>query len=116
MLAVATDENFNGSILRGLRLRLPNLDVIRVQDTEIYQTSDPLLLEWCSKQQRVLLTHDTSTMTAHMIERAKAGLELPKIILVPSKVPIGQAIEELILILECSIESDWEQTIRRIPL
>jgi hypothetical protein len=27
-----TDENFNGSILRGLIRRLPKLDVVRIQD------------------------------------------------------------------------------------
>ncbi|HEV8604465.1 MAG TPA: DUF5615 family PIN-like protein [Tepidisphaeraceae bacterium] len=116
MLLIATDENFNGSILRGLRLRLPHLNVIRVQDSEMYKAPDPVLLEWCVKNQRVLLTHDTTTMTHHMTERAKAALELPRIVLVPANVSIGQAIDELILILECSIESDWESPIRRIPL
>ena len=68
------------------------------------------------KQRRVLLTHDTSTMTRHMIERAKAGLALPRIVLVPAGMPIGQAIEEVILILECSIDPDWEGSIWRLPL
>jgi hypothetical protein len=32
MLRLAADENFNADIIRGLRRRLPELDVVRVQD------------------------------------------------------------------------------------
>ena len=116
MLPIATDENFSGRILRGLRLRMPNLDVIRIQDTEMFKSADPVLLEYCVQSGRVLLTHDTSTTVAHMIERAKAGLILPRIVLVPASMPIGQAIEEIMLILECSFDSDWEGSIWRLPL
>jgi hypothetical protein len=40
----ATDENFDGRILNGLRARLPDLDIVRVQDTEMYQSPDDKLL------------------------------------------------------------------------
>ncbi len=116
MLSIATDESFNGSILRGLRHRLTGLDALRVQDTEMYKSPDPVLLEWCVKHRRVLLTHDTSTMTPHMIQRAMAGLDLPRVVLVPQSMPIGQAIDELMLIIECSIDSDWEGSVWRLPL
>ncbi|GEM_PF-1916250 len=32
MLRLLADENFNGDILRGLALREPKLDVVRIQD------------------------------------------------------------------------------------
>jgi hypothetical protein len=32
MLRFAADENFNADIVRGLRRRLPELDIVRVQD------------------------------------------------------------------------------------
>lgn len=41
----AADENFNGPIYNGLRKRLPDLDIVRVQDTVMYQAPDPDLLE-----------------------------------------------------------------------
>ena|GEM_PF-3786821 len=31
-MRLLTDENFNGAILRGLVRRLPELDIVRVQD------------------------------------------------------------------------------------
>ena len=32
MLRLAADENFNADIVRGLLWRLPDLDIVRVQD------------------------------------------------------------------------------------
>jgi hypothetical protein len=34
MLLLASDENFNGDIVRGLLLRRPTLDLVRLQDTD----------------------------------------------------------------------------------
>lgn len=42
------DENFNGDILKGLLRDLPGVDIVRAQDTEIYQASDPDLLQWAA--------------------------------------------------------------------
>lgn len=54
MVRFLTDENFNGQIVRGLRQRQPEIDLIRVQDTEIAGADDPLVLDWatCSHHTR----------------------------------------------------------------
>ena len=39
-MRLLTDENFNGAILRGLVRRLPELDIIRVQDVGLMNTDD----------------------------------------------------------------------------
>ena len=44
MLLLLIDENFNHRILRGLRLRVPALDVVIVQETAMQGLQDPLLL------------------------------------------------------------------------
>ena len=49
MLRFVADENFNNRILRALRRDTPELDIIRVQDTEIYQADDPTVLEWAAQ-------------------------------------------------------------------
>ena len=36
MLRLATDEDFNNRILRGLLRRKPNLDIVRVQDAGLH--------------------------------------------------------------------------------
>jgi hypothetical protein len=59
------DENFNNDILRALFRADPELDIVRAQDVGLTGTSDDALLAWAADQNRVLLTHDVSTITAH---------------------------------------------------
>ena len=55
------DENFDNRILEGVFRENPDFDVIRVQDTEVYQAPDPMILEWVAKEGRILLTRDVNT-------------------------------------------------------
>jgi predicted nuclease of predicted toxin-antitoxin system len=58
MLRLLSDENFNGDIVRGLFLRQPNLDLLRVQDVGLREVDDPAILDWAASNERILLTHD----------------------------------------------------------
>ncbi|MEO8436475.1 MAG: DUF5615 family PIN-like protein [Pyrinomonadaceae bacterium] len=60
MLRFLIDENFDQRILRGLRLRLPQLDYVVVQQAGLNGLSDPALLEWAGTHGSVMLTHDVS--------------------------------------------------------
>lgn len=62
MLRLATDEDFNNRILRGLIRRKPELDIVRVQDAGLLARGDDEVLEWAATENRVLLTHDVTTM------------------------------------------------------
>ena len=44
MLRLLSDENFNGDIVRGLLLRQPDLDILRVQDVGLSGADDPNVL------------------------------------------------------------------------
>jgi len=57
MLRLLIDENFDHRILRGVKLRLPQLDYLAVQDTELKGIKDPPLLAWAAENNRVLVTH-----------------------------------------------------------
>jgi len=74
MLRLAADENFNHNIVRGLLRRKPNLDIVCIQDVGLSEADDPAILEWAANENRVLLTHDVSTMTYYAYERIQAGL------------------------------------------
>jgi predicted nuclease of predicted toxin-antitoxin system len=54
----AADENFNGTILDALRERLPDMDIIRVQDTDLFGMPDPSVLAWAAEEEHIVLTHD----------------------------------------------------------
>jgi hypothetical protein len=49
MIAFAADENFNYDIVRGLRRRLPDVDVISVQESGLTGADDPTILEWAAR-------------------------------------------------------------------
>jgi hypothetical protein len=41
---------------------------------------------------------------------------MPGVFEVGASVPIGRAIDDLILIVECSLEGEWEGQVRYLPL
>jgi Domain of unknown function (DUF5615) len=89
MLLLLIDENFNHRILRGLRLRVPALDVVIAQETAMQGLQDPLLLREAAGLQRVLVTHDLKTMPRYAYARVAAGEPMPGIIAVPDDLPIA---------------------------
>jgi Domain of unknown function (DUF5615) len=116
VIRLAADENFNGYIVRGLLRRNPNLDILRVQDTGVSEADDPTVLEWAAREGRVLITHDVNTIPRFVYERTLAGKPMPGVFEVSDSLPIGQAIEDLLLVVECSEEGEWEGQILYIPL
>ena len=60
MLRLLIDENFDQRILRGLRLRLPQLDYIIAQRAGMSGLSDSALLDWAASHGRIIVTHDES--------------------------------------------------------
>jgi hypothetical protein len=116
MLRLATDEDFNNRILRGLLRRKPDLNIVRVQDAGLRGRGDAEVLEWAAMEGRVLLTHDIATMKQHVDERLIKGLPMPGVFESSQDLSIGQAIEDILLLAECSLENEWEGQIRFLPL
>ncbi len=112
----AADENFDGDILAALRARLAAFDVVRVQDTEMYQSEDPELLEWLAKQQRILLTHDINTMPGFLYDRVRAGQPSPGIIVAVQNAQIGLVIDDLEVAIGAGQPEDFENQVKYIPI
>lgn len=116
MLRLLTDENFNGDVLRGLLLRRPKLDLVRVQDVGLQGREDPDLLTWAAEDDRIVLTHDRSTMPDHAYGRVANGESMPGVFVVSDRRPVREAIEELLMIDECSEQSEWSGLVLFLPL
>ena len=116
MPSFLADENFDNRILEGLLLRKPNIDAVTVRDVGLHGRKDPIVLEWAAQQGRIVLTHDVSTMTAYAYERIRSGQRMPGVFEVGQKEAIGPIIEDILLIDECSLEGEWENKIRYLPL
>lgn len=110
------DENFNNEILRGLKRRVPDADITRIQDTELAGQPDTTVLEWAAQNNYCVLTHDVNTMRGYFYERLDAELPVPTLFLVQATKPVGEIIEALELILLASEESEWAGQIRFLPL
>lgn len=116
MIRFLADENFNNRIIRGLRLKLPSLDIERVQDVGLQQADDPAILAWAADNDWALLTHDVRTMTAYAQDRLDAGLPMAGVLEAPRNLPIGQVIDDLVLITACSDSSEYAGQILYLPL
>lgn len=116
MTCLAADVNFRNRILRGLRLRCPTVDLVRVQDAIPPETPDPEVLSWCADNHRLLLSHDVSTMLDFAYWRVDAGLAMPGVFLVAETELIGPIINDLALIVEASAPEEWHDRVVYLPL
>ena len=76
--------------------------------------SDPAILEWAAREGRIVLTHDTSTMTRDASARITDGLPMPGVVVVHWTTQTGQAIEGLLEMIGASLEGEWENQIRYV--
>jgi predicted nuclease of predicted toxin-antitoxin system len=116
MLRLLTDENFNADIVRGLKLRLPQLDVVAVKQVGLAGSPDPTLLTWAAQEERTILTHDGRTMIRFANELLIKGVPMAGVILVRGKPEIGRTIRDLELLVECLSQFDMRDRIQYLPL
>ena len=116
MLRLLADENFNGDIIRGIFLRKPDIDLVRVQDTGLLGSSDEDVLAWAAENERIVLTHDRATMPDFAFQRTTSGNAMPGVFVFNDRLPIGEVIEEIILLDECSEPDDWSGRVVYMPL
>ncbi|MDQ2839693.1 MAG: DUF5615 family PIN-like protein [Acidobacteriota bacterium] len=109
------DANFNQRIVAGLLLRQPQIDFGLPQDLIPAGATDPKVLGLGATLSRVIVTHDVRTMPIHfqafVNKQACAG-----VILVPTRMVIGDVIEDLLLIWYASEAEEWRNRMRRLPL
>lgn len=116
MLRLLADASFSGDITRGLLLRSPSLDLVRVQDIGLRTAADPIILERAAGDGRVVLTQDLNTMIGYAYERVRLGQGMPGLFVVGQDVSIGQVIEDILILAECSEEGEWEGQVVHLPL
>ena len=116
MVRLLSDENFNGDIVRGLLLRRPALDLVRVVDVGLAGVEDPEVLAWAAENDRILLTHDRATMPDFAYERVATELPMPGVFAVNDRHSARQAIDEILLIDDCSEHLEWNGRVLFLPL
>lgn len=117
MLRLASDADVQGELIRGIRRRLPEIDLVRVQDALPEGTSDPAVLAWAAAENRVVVTNDRNTMVGHACRRVSTKDEMPGLIVTTNEQSIGSAIEDILLLAEyMSVEEIRDQVVVYLPL
>jgi Domain of unknown function (DUF5615) len=115
MLRLLIDQDLDHVILRGLLLRVPNLDVITAHQAGLSNASDPDVLAWAAEQERILVTHDRRTMPYHATSRIARAEKVAGIIVVSRQLSVSQVINDLEIIVSCSDMDEWENVIKYLP-
>ena len=116
MLRLLSDENFNGDIVRGLFLRQPDLDLLRVQDVGLREADYPTILNWAAQNDRIVLSHDRATMPDLAYEQLRDKEQMSGLFIINDRMPVRQAIDELLLLVNCSEQSEWKGVVLYLPL
>jgi len=116
MLRLLIDENFNHRILRGLTRRCPSLDFVLAEQAGLKQADDRDVLTWAARENRVILTHDIKTLVPDAKRLILSGESMVGVILVPYRMNIGRAVNDLEILIECLDQSDLRNQINYLPL
>ena len=92
------------------------MDFLSANEANLEGVRDPEVLAIASDQGRILVSHDFQTMPRHFGDFLQTRGSSPGVLLVPQYLPIGEAIEELVLIWSASDIEEWQDRILRIPL
>jgi hypothetical protein len=54
-------------------------------------------------------------MTDFAYDRPLRGEPMPGVIAIGANLPVGRAIEEIVILVECSTEDEWESQVVAVP-
>jgi hypothetical protein len=109
------DENLRRAIVLGLRRREPSASFLRANEAGAVGIDDLRVLQIAADQNRILVSHDIRTIPrhfGHFIEQHSS----PGVILIPQKLPVIAAIEQLVMIFLASEREEWVNQICFLPL
>ena len=78
------------------------------------QVADPEVLLNCAQEGRILVSHDIQTMPVHFREFTRKHRS-PGAFLVPQDLPVGLAVETLLLVWAVTDPREWENRLCLIP-
>jgi hypothetical protein len=110
------DADLHPEIVAGVVRREPAVDFQSAVEVIPEGMSDSEVLQLAAREERILVSHDVSTMPGHFRDFIDSARRSPGLLLISQSLGIGGAIEELLLIWAASEASDWRDRIVRLPL
>jgi hypothetical protein len=112
------DENVDPLFRRELLRREPTMVVWKVGDPSAppITTGDPDILGWCEDNAFILVTNNRSSIPQPMRDHLAEGRHIPGIIALNSRISMGEALAELLLIWGASQVDEYRDGIVYLPL
>lgn len=109
------DADLNNIIVKATLRREPSIDFQTAHAAGLVGVPDPEVLALAARAGRLLVTHDRKTMLTHFsafIEHTTSS----GVIVIPQKLPVRVAVEDLLLVWTASEAEDWRNRIQVLPL
>lgn len=116
MIRFLADADLDYAIVSGCKRREPAIDFLSANDANLEGVPDPTVLALAAEQDRILVSHDFQTMPRHFGEFLGAIGSSPGVFLVKQSSPVGEVIDELVLIWAASDAEEWKDRILEVPL
>lgn len=120
-LRFVLDENQRGllwrAVVRHNQAGLHPLDVVRVGDPPDLPLGaiDTVILLWCERENRILVSFDKTTMAGHLASHLHTGRRSPGIFMLRRGSHLPQVVEHLALVTYASDAWEWQDRIEFIP-
>jgi hypothetical protein len=108
------DADLNFAIVAGVVRRNPEIDFKRAEEVPLEGLKDLAVLTVSAQEGRVLVSHDVSTMPAHLRAFIRE-CPSPGVILIPQELGVAKAIENVLLISEACDAPDLENRVCLAP-
>src|SRR5262245_17814211 len=109
------DADLHQALVRVIVRREPAIDFQTAKAARLRGLSDPDVLAFAAREDRIIVSHDQSSMPIHFADFIMTEVS-PGLIIVPQTVALSVAVEELILIWAASEAQEWVNRITFIPL
>jgi hypothetical protein len=120
-LAFVVDENLRGPVWNALqRARLsqgipPDVFCVGEPSSPPLNITDPQLLIWTEKHQRILISNDRNTLQDHLEDHLAAGRTSPGIFIVRPTATIPAVRDFICLAAELDEPEEWKGRVQYIP-
>lgn len=109
------DADFNQIIVTAIVRRFPKIDFKTAIAAGLEGLKDLEVLALAAREERILVTHDQTTMPTHFGEFIHSKSS-PGVIVVPQSLPVREVIDTLILIWVATQAAEWVNRILYLPI
>lgn len=110
------DEDFRNSIIAAVRRLEPAIDFLTVVEAGRAGAADADVLALADAEQRIVVSHDVSTMKAAAESRTASGNTMTGLFLVPKPKSRRSVAESLLLVWAASEAEEWRDQIIFLPM